>query len=192
MSSHHFVREGQEPALFIAMPVPVALLEPLLEWVPFVLVTDDVVESIMSYGIKIDAVLLHQQNPGLKYAVELQQPVRWVHMQARDAVIATGLHYLQQQQQNHVHLFAHSNVAFDVLDPQHALPVTLTDPPLRWTYVHGLYEKWLPAQTVLRVRSKHTVFDKHGAHVTDVFSTQTDSLTTLHAVHPFWVGEHVL
>ena len=59
MSSHHIVKEKQEPALLIAngFPCSSALLEGLLEWSPYVLVLDGALEKVLLRQIKIDAVL---------------------------------------------------------------------------------------------------------------------------------------
>lgn len=58
MSSHHIVREKQEPALIIANGEACSddLLGQLLEWSPFVLVLDGAVERVLSRGIKIDVL----------------------------------------------------------------------------------------------------------------------------------------
>jgi thiamine pyrophosphokinase len=64
MSSHHIVREKQEPALLI-----ISLngfdeedLGQLLEWSPTVIVDETIVDGVLSLGIKIDAVLVSKQN----------------------------------------------------------------------------------------------------------------------------------
>ena len=59
MSSHHFVKENQEPALIIAngMPCNQLLLEGLLEWSPYIVVLDGAFEKVMSLGIKCDVLL---------------------------------------------------------------------------------------------------------------------------------------
>lgn len=59
MSSHHIVREGQEPALIIANgdQCDVELLNQLLEWSPFILVLDGALKEVLQAGIKFDAVL---------------------------------------------------------------------------------------------------------------------------------------
>ncbi len=59
MSSHHFVRDGQEPALIIANGEACSfdLLGQLLEWNPFVLVLDGALGRVLDLGIRIDAVL---------------------------------------------------------------------------------------------------------------------------------------
>ena len=64
MSSHHFVKEGQEPALFILDNIAFRYAESLLEWVPLVMVADSVLESVLQWGIKIDVVLQS------KYSIE--------------------------------------------------------------------------------------------------------------------------
>lgn len=59
MSSHHFVKEDQEPALIIAngQACKNELLFSLLEWNPYVVVLDGAVERVLSLGIKFDALL---------------------------------------------------------------------------------------------------------------------------------------
>jgi thiamine pyrophosphokinase len=59
MSSHHIVREKQEPALLIMQLDNFSHehLGQLLEWSPVVIVNHDVYEVADSLGIKIDAVL---------------------------------------------------------------------------------------------------------------------------------------
>lgn len=59
MSSHHFVKENQEPALIIAngLPCDESLLGQLLEWSPYVIVLDGALDRVMSLGIKFDVLL---------------------------------------------------------------------------------------------------------------------------------------
>jgi thiamine pyrophosphokinase len=59
MSSHHIVRDDQEPALIIAngLECNTELLGQLLEWSPFVIVLDSAMERVMQLGIKVDVLL---------------------------------------------------------------------------------------------------------------------------------------
>ncbi len=59
MSSHHIVKEGQEPALIIAngQPSSFALLSQLLEWNPLIVVLDGALRQVLDLGIKFDVVL---------------------------------------------------------------------------------------------------------------------------------------
>jgi len=59
MSSHHFVRENQEPALIIANGASCSgeLLGQLLEWSPYVVVLDGAIFRVLELGIRFDALL---------------------------------------------------------------------------------------------------------------------------------------
>lgn len=59
MSSHHVVRDKQEPALIIANgeACNADLLGQLLEWNPFILVLDGAIDRVLDMGINPDAVL---------------------------------------------------------------------------------------------------------------------------------------
>ena len=59
MSSHHIVRDDQEPALIIANGASCSeeLLGQLLEWSPYVIVLDSAIERVIHLGIKIDVIL---------------------------------------------------------------------------------------------------------------------------------------
>lgn len=59
MSSHHIVRDDQEPALIIANGASCSfeLLGQLLEWSPIVVVLDNAIERVLQLNIKVDVVL---------------------------------------------------------------------------------------------------------------------------------------
>ncbi len=59
MSSHHFVKEGQEPPLIIANGemCSYTLLTQLLEWCPIIVVLDGAFERVRSLQIKPDVVI---------------------------------------------------------------------------------------------------------------------------------------
>ncbi|WP_394991172.1 thiamine diphosphokinase [Emticicia sp.] len=87
MSSHHIVREKQEPALIIANGESCSfeLLGQLLEWSPFVVVLDSAIHRVMSLGIKID-VLLGDFDKDLNL-IEIKQnqyPIEIIHTPDQD------------------------------------------------------------------------------------------------------------
>ena len=59
MSSHHIVRDDQEPALIIANGAACdpELLGQLLEWSPLVIVLDSAMERVMKLDVKVDVLL---------------------------------------------------------------------------------------------------------------------------------------
>lgn len=59
MSSHHIVRDDQEPALIIANGASCnsELMGQLLEWSPLVVVLDSAIERVLQLDIKVDVLL---------------------------------------------------------------------------------------------------------------------------------------
>ncbi len=59
MSSHHIVKDDQEPALIIANGAACSteLLGQLLEWSPIVVVLDSAIERVIAMEIKVDVLL---------------------------------------------------------------------------------------------------------------------------------------
>lgn len=82
MSSHHFVRENQEPALIIAngAECSIELLQQLLEWAPLVIVLDSAIDRVVELGVKAD-VLLGDFDRGFdpEYYRSLMYPLEIVH-----------------------------------------------------------------------------------------------------------------
>ncbi|WP_300568388.1 thiamine diphosphokinase [Flavobacterium sp.] len=87
MSSHHIVRDDQEPALIIANGAACSeeLLGQLLEWSPLVIVLDSAIERVLQLGIKVD-VLLGDFDRGFDahYYKEKQYPIEIVHTPNQD------------------------------------------------------------------------------------------------------------
>jgi thiamine pyrophosphokinase len=83
MSSHHIVRDDQEPALIIANGAECSceLLGQLLEWSPFVVVLDSAIERVMKFDLKIDVLLgdFDHSFDVEKYK-ELQFPLEIIHV----------------------------------------------------------------------------------------------------------------
>ena len=101
MSSHHVIRDKQEPALIIANGESCSadILGQLLEWSPFVLVLDGALDRVMDLQIKIDAVLgdfdsLHNvEEKLLDYG-----PVQVIHTPEQDKTdLQKGIDYLIKQ-----------------------------------------------------------------------------------------------
>lgn len=87
MSSHHIVRDDQEPALIIANGAACSteLLGQLLEWSPLVIVLDSAIDRVLELGIKVD-VLLGDFDRGFdaeKYK-EAQYPIEIIHAPNQD------------------------------------------------------------------------------------------------------------
>ena len=73
MSSHHIVREKQEPALLMLGlgNFPEEMLGQLLEWSPTVIATAQTAEKLISMGIKIDWIITDGTDEVLQSDVKL-------------------------------------------------------------------------------------------------------------------------
>jgi thiamine pyrophosphokinase len=98
MSSHHIVREGQEPALIIANgeSCSFGLLEQLLEWSPYVIVLDGAINRVKELGIKIDVLLGDfDSHDHAMEQVKNQMPVEIVHTPDQDKTdLQKGIEFL--------------------------------------------------------------------------------------------------
>ena len=87
MSSHHIVRDDQEPALIIANGAACSteLLGQLLEWSPLVVVLDSAIERVLELGIKVD-VLLGDFDRGFDSEIyrTSQYPIEIVHTEDQE------------------------------------------------------------------------------------------------------------
>lgn len=82
MSSHHIVRDDQEPALIIANGAECSsdLLGQLLEWSPFIIVLDNAIERVIKLDLKIDVLLGDfDEDFDTEYYKEKQFPIEIVN-----------------------------------------------------------------------------------------------------------------
>jgi thiamine pyrophosphokinase len=87
LSSHHIVRDDQEPALIIANGAACnpELLGQLLEWSPLVIVLDSAIERVMELDIKVDVLLGDfDRDFDANYYKEKQYPLEIVHTPDQD------------------------------------------------------------------------------------------------------------
>jgi thiamine pyrophosphokinase len=98
LSSHHIIRDKQEPALIIANgeSCNFELLGQLLEWSPVVMVLDGAIHRVLDLGIKIDIVLGDfDKNENLETLLKDQAPVKIIHTPDQDKTdLEKGLDYL--------------------------------------------------------------------------------------------------
>jgi hypothetical protein len=194
MSSHHFVREGQEPALLIAGPASLQQAEPLLEWVPLVIVTEEALGHVQLWGIKIDAVVcLSAHAPEIEQQLLEQMPfVVLPHDPGQDPIVR-ALQHLATTRHAMVNILAPPTEAmFQYAADFPQLQVTLLGPEVRWS-LSNHFEKWLPAgnRVFLRPPNGHTLAINGLEPAGESYQTLRDGLVGVHAKAPFWIGEPV-
>jgi hypothetical protein len=190
MSSHHVVREGQEPALFIIEPISYGRVAPLLEWSPLIMVTDAALENVLSWGIRIDAVACDPRNRSdVQAMIADAQQVEIV--EAKDQLL-DGLRWLSNKNQFAVTLAGRDPHTLDRIDEETYHGISFIDPAMRWIPVVGEFKKWVPARTTFRLL--HTPQDceltvTNGEVSGELIISKDDGLVTIRSSCRLWLGE---
>lgn len=187
MSSHHIVRENQEPALLIAAAdaVPFAWIEQLLEWSPTVMVLEPAVETVLSWGIKLDMVISapEQVNAYVKLLSD-QAPVRILGHHTPDHPIHTAMMFLTAGKYKAVNVVGAIPSMLDNFTDQ--LDVVTFFEGKRWVYArNGKFEKWVSRGTQFELPEnvkKINGLDERGR-------ARQDGMVKIESGFPFWIGE---
>lgn len=195
MSSHHFVKEGQEPALLVIHPVPFSMAASLLEWAPLVVVTEDALEEVLVWGIKIDIVVAKPARTAeLQDRLIEQAPVKL--MAAGDNLLDSSLMILCGMGESAVTVlcenFLPSMSALLELYGQR-IQITVREEGRKWSFIEsGSFKKWYECGSHLFFRD-HTLADQvpNLKPANDGFELEVDQWIVIKAHGPFWLGEGI-
>ena len=159
MSSHHIVRDDQEPALIIANGASCSeeLLGQLLEWSPLVIVLDSAIERVLELGIKVD-VLLGDFDRGFNPEYYLEKAFDYLIEKGHKAVNviwATG------KRADHTITNITSIVKF-----RNQLKIVLLDDHSKIFLLPNTFEKWYTKNTPI---SLIPIGEVTGIHSTNLF-----------------------
>lgn len=202
MSSHHFVKEQQEPAVFFlsAAELSFEAISPLLEWVPTVLVSQECLETVLSWGIKVDVILATEgfQRDNLQM-LEEQYPVK-VLTAPTENILGEGLHYLFATKHPAAHLVGLSHLGcLDLEEKLEFFDLTVMDSGWKYYPVKsGKFKKWFGEQTI-RILGKDgipvEVSNENGKLMLPlVYLTQLElpeGFTEIVGNGVFWLGEKI-
>lgn len=154
MSSHHIVREGQEPALIIANgeACSTELMGQLLEWSPYIIVLDGAINRVNELGIKIDVLLgdFDSKEQALE-KTQLHMPIEIVHTPDQNKTdLQKGIEFLIERKFSAVNIIwatgrrADHNLSnvTDVVRYQNQINIVLMDDYSRIFQLPKKFEKW--------------------------------------------------
>ena len=209
MSSHHIVRDEQEPALLIDDPFALKLdfIELLLEWSPTVLVTANALDEVLHWGIKIDVVIAHTSDvKRIKPRIQDQQPIELYAFETKDLVNA-GFVYLLDIGRKAINVLAdiyQTQVLDQIRELAREIEVVLFYNDQKWIYTyHGYFKKWVTSGHVLGIHpvTENTYVKSQGFYQdkSDEPFTESDELVAQSSgtviietnQKPFWVIEEV-
>lgn len=158
MSSHHIVRDEQEPALILHQlgSFSTDVLHSLLEWSPTVVGCEPAINRFTSLGHKLDVVLVGFQNFNFwQEQLSDQQPVKIIASQG-GGFLMTGLTILQREGHKAVNVVTDDASYHDVVELVsewiHILDIVIYTPSKRVLIVRDMtFRKWLPVGSVLRL-----------------------------------------
>jgi len=138
MSSHHIVRENQEPALLVAnfQALSAEDLGQLLEWSPTVVTNEATIDFLLAQAIKVD-VLFTNSKPVLG-----QEKIKLVPIEGE--FMEDALKYLILNRYSAVNIMA-SQLYPNLLKFAEGLNMVLFCQDIRYVCVKNVFEKWKPA-----------------------------------------------
>jgi thiamine pyrophosphokinase len=187
MSSHHIVRDDQEPALIIANGAECSqeLLGQLLEWSPIVIVLDSAMNRILDLNIKVD-VLLGDFDRGFDpdYYKEKQYPLEIVHTHNQDKTdLEKAFDYLIERKIPAVNVVWATGKRADhtmtnitsIVQYRNQLKIVLLDDHSKIFLLPKRFEKWYTANSLI---SLIPIGNVSGIHSENLFyPLKNDTLT---------------
>ncbi|MHB1278897.1 MAG: thiamine diphosphokinase [Bacteroidia bacterium] len=161
MSSHHVVKDKQEPALIIANgeSCSMELLGQLLEWSPTVLVLDGAAHRVEELGIKIDVLLGDfDRIRDLHGFEQRQQPVRIIHTPDQNATdLEKAIEWLIQEGYPSANIVwatgkraDHTvNNMMSLFKYSSKIDLVMLDDYSRIFALPKSYKKWYPSETII-------------------------------------------
>ncbi|OCX50313.1 hypothetical protein BEL04_23690 [Mucilaginibacter sp. PPCGB 2223] len=146
MSSHHIVREKQEPALVILGMESFTneLLGQLLEWSPTVIVAADIAEQLTSADIKVDIIIGSAGN------IATQSDVKSIQSDSSSEVQA-ALNYLTATHYPAVNIITDDFVLADYLAFADKIGLVIYCGNSKIYPVSSGFSKWKPAGEAVRI-----------------------------------------
>jgi hypothetical protein len=200
MSSHHFVKEQQEPALVILDTSGITFdhIAPLLEWVPTVLVAQEEIFNVISWGIKVDLILadLEFQKENFKL-LEEQYPVKFLGVKEGE-YLNEALQYLVATKHSAANIIGFDHRNLIELEPKlELLDLVVWDGPVRYFPVKsGQFKKWFTTCTIQLHAPENTLIEMKNSEGSSIltikFATMVEvpeGVSEFHANSIFWIGE---
>lgn len=157
MSSHHFVKEKQEPALYIHSEetLDLELLGQLLEWCPYVIVDEHALYVLNHEPIKIDLVI--QRDLGdeeIETWTANQSDIKILKLNSTDDKLISVLNYLISENHSAISLIACNNEHFNKLKTlDFPLDIIQYNKQYKGFFIKNHFLKWKEKDSILEIES---------------------------------------
>ena len=176
MSSHHIIREKQEPALLVLGMDTFSdeLFGQLLEWSPTVIATYAVAEKLNAYGIKIDWILTDDEQE------TIQSDVKVLNLQGAP-LVAIAINFLVNNQYPAVNVVTDEFILADYLPFSTSINLVIFCADEKIYPIHSGFSKWKPANEIVRILNPHADIKITGLQATgtECYKTLADGFFTI-------------
>jgi thiamine pyrophosphokinase len=188
MSSHHIIREKQEPALLVLglNGFDDDWLGQLLEWSPTLIVTADTAEQLNAFGIKFDVLVGDN-------VIDLQSDIKYVSRQDKTSTGA-ALQYLTANGYPAVNVVTDELVLADYLPYASDINIVIFNAGKKIYPVTSGFTKWKSSADVIEVMSKVDDLNVTGLESIgeSLYKTTVDGFFTLRFIEPFiFIAERI-
>ncbi|MEL6558381.1 MAG: hypothetical protein AAFQ94_09370 [Bacteroidota bacterium] len=152
MSSHHIVRDEQEPALIISdfLESQQEDIGQLLEWSPTVIAIESALHDLLTLGIKIDVVVVPEEKiPYWEEQLQYQYPIQYLTTGGDTLLVfAQIIGYLLKKNYKTFHVLSNQLTLFDFINlyerfKYRAELIYINESQKISIYPVGNYKKWL-------------------------------------------------
>ena len=196
MSSHHIVRDEQEPAILITEVKKKywSVIEQLLGWIPTVIIDENCVSDVLLRGFKIDIVICQKEKlASLKELLQDQQPIKFLLKQEK-TVYEVAIEYLLDRGYKGVNIFG----GFDVtrsLSINGQISAVWYDIEYRYVLSNKkTYQKWMTANNVFYLLSTESdqqfvIENADKSDTENVYRCSSEGKVMISSDNDFWIGE---
>ncbi len=187
MSSHHVVRDNQEPAIILhdVRYEDYPLVMNLLEWSPFVVLFDTSFEIVNAWGVKVD-LLVSENNPGLLHeyekTIEDQKPFIVKHCS-----FAELMSFLKEKGHSMINYLGELNKVKPFFNE---FEIVTFDKASQYSYFNTIFEKWYPKGECLEIDCDHDYQVHNLSFENSKYTVEKDGLVTVNSKSTFWIKEN--
>jgi hypothetical protein len=194
VSSHHIVREDQEPALLIlnAHAISFEKVQELLEWMPTVIVLSNQVETVLGWGIKVDVVLTPLAELEIwKNKLTDQAPIKFLIYKPGADPVAIAFQFLTATKVTAVNCLVNDKNEMVQIESVTGLDVEVFFDQKLWRWMkNGRFEKWVPTNTKLFLHPEELQSEFPEFSAGD-YLIKNDGIVSFNSSQSFWIGEEL-
>jgi hypothetical protein len=155
MSSHHFVKEKQEPALYIHSEkfLNTELLGQLLEWCPYVIVDEHALFILNHEPIKIDLVVQQElSDTDIADWTASQSDLKILRIEKGKDKLSSLLQYLEKENHFAISLLACSDEHFQAIQTSNFnLDIIQYTDAYKGFFIEDKFSKWKEKDSIIEI-----------------------------------------